>query len=86
MYICLDCYKQFENPETLSNGNDEHFGTPCRESYAGCPYCAGNYTFAHYCSLCGDCIEESYVRTDDGMEYCHNCYEERHILDEVRVG
>lgn len=42
-YICIDCGREFDDPEVWEEDRGEFWGTPCTETVYGCPYCHGDY-------------------------------------------
>lgn len=73
MYICLDCGFKFEYHRQYQSEIREHFGTPCREQWCGCPSCSSdNTTELFRCDICGEYIIEDYYRAGD-MNICNDC-------------
>lgn len=72
MLICLNCSSRFDHPRLYhetSPGEDLPFN-----EFEGCPYCGGEFTEVHECSLCFDPILEDHIRLADGKYVCPNCY------------
>lgn len=80
MYICVECNRLFEEPKRYveTHGLD----TPPYEEWYGCPFCSGSYTYAYRCHCCDDFITGDYIKTDDDLRYCENCYQKMDIGDE----
>lgn len=72
MYICLDCGELFEEPckYVETHGLD----SPPYEKYMGCPHCGGAYVETIQCDICGEWISGEYVKLDNDMVVCDNCY------------
>ena len=80
LFICTECYKTFESP---TRWEERHgLDTPPYEHFSGCPYCSGAYTEAFQCDCCGDWIGDSYIKTDNGLRYCDNCFRQMEFGDE----
>lgn len=75
MYICLECFKVFEEPKKYYGEWLEHFGTPCREEHFASPCCEGDYEEAKMCDSCDEYIEGKYIVVEDNGTYCDNCYQ-----------
>lgn len=79
MHICLECLSVFEYPEYYreTHGLD----SPPYEELSACPYCGGEYVGAKQCDICGEWITGEYVKLDNDMVICDNCYIVKHIED-----
>lgn len=68
MYICLDCDREFETPDTAAGEQLEHFGVPCRDAYAACPFCGNaDIATALICEQCG----HAFLDLNGGL--CDDC-------------
>ena len=41
-YICVDCMKQFDEPDTYQECVGEFWGTPAYDTFYKCPYCGSD--------------------------------------------
>lgn len=57
---------------------------PPYEHFTGCPKCGNAYVRARVCEVCNKEILGEYVLTDDGKNYCDNCYLIRDISDDLK--
>ena len=73
-YVCKSCGYEFDNPKKLYGQWLEHFGTPCREEYSGCPNCGNDYREIIKCSFCEQSVYGNYVKLDDSRCVCDNCF------------
>jgi hypothetical protein len=80
MFICLDCYKVFEEGKyhTETHGLER----PPYEHWYGCPYCGGGYATAYKCNKCDEWIVGEYIKTRDGERWCEGCYTQMELGDE----
>jgi hypothetical protein len=82
MYVCVECGEVFSDPIRWKEDRGECFGSPSYEEYLGSPCCYSNYTEAHRCHCCDEFITGGYIKTDDDLRYCENCYRNMEIGDE----
>lgn len=63
--LCSDCHREVREPirSYLNKGVEIR-----------CPYCGGLMDVEVFCDLCGCRITDSYIRTNDGFNYCDECY------------
>lgn len=61
-YHCLECDREFDEPDEWEEDRGEFWGVPCSERMSGCPYCRGEYmTVEEY--------EKEYGESEDEDEY-----------------
>lgn len=72
-YVCLDCYKLFEEPQHYYE-DFEHFGNLGRQEFDACPFCGGTYQKAFKCDMCNNYIQDRYIEIIDGTFVCFDCY------------
>ena len=82
MFVCVECGTLFECPERFVETHN--LDCPPYEEWDGCPRCAGAFIEAFRCHCCNEYITDSYIKTDDGKQYCTECYRERELEDELR--
>lgn len=80
MFICLDCGSTFTHPQHFIERHGFDYGP--FEERDGCPKCGGACTEAYKCDCCGNFIDDTYIKTDDGNRYCLDCYQVIHLGDE----
>lgn len=77
MYRCLDCEKEFEEPDEYPGMSGEYWGKPFQEYYQGCPYCkSDNIAEIKYtcdCCSCNIAEGDECYETKDGCIYCEDC-------------
>lgn len=57
-YRCMDCGREFDEPEICEEYRGECFGFPAYETVSYCPYCRGDYEeIEEYYESEGDCDE-----------------------------
>lgn len=71
MYICLDCFRCFDEPQYWKETHG--LDSPPYEQMSGCQFCGGAYVEAYECDCCGEWIRGDYIKTDNGERYCENC-------------
>jgi len=70
-YICLECGKQFDTPDTVTIVHHELQGG-AKEVFCYCPHCGDSqYEFAKECTICGTVIGETQAR----FGLCGGCEE-----------
>ena len=47
----------------------------------GCPHCGGAYAETMQCDICGEWISGEYVKLDNDMVVCDNCYVVKYVED-----
>lgn len=75
-YICKDCGRGFDEDELIDYvERGECWGGEFTEHIKICPCCKGfvrENTLK--CSCCDEYITGEYITTEDGRNYCNNCY------------
>ena len=82
MYVCIECGQTFSEPIRWEEDRGEYFGFPAYEGVSGSPCCHGDYTKAFRCNCCDGWITNDYIKTDNDLRYCENCYQRISIGDE----
>ena len=72
VYACLECQHVFEEPMRWTERHGLEHGP--FEEFSGCPMCGGGYVKTYKCDVCDNYILDDYIKTDDGMRYCENCF------------
>lgn len=73
MLICVECSNTFDRPRLYK---DKICGEPLPfDEWYGCPYCGGEFTTLHTCSLCNESITEDCILLKTGEYICSNCFE-----------
>ena len=71
MYYCNDCSSVFEECDIKRGQQLEHFGTPCHETFAVCPFCGGeDFEDAVQCVKCGEWTRETDCDIDNVCPSC----------------
>lgn len=80
MFVCIECGNIFEFPMRFV----ETYGldTPPYQEFTCCPDCGGAYAEAHKCDHCGEWIDGTYIKLDNGNRFCENCYMPMEVGDE----
>lgn len=80
-YICSGCGHILDEEDLINyTERGEFWGSEFTETVKVCPICKGyvNETTLK-CSCCDAYISEDYISTDDGHNYCNNCYRKETI-------
>ena len=80
MFVCLDCNKLFEEPRHYVE--DHGLDTPPYEHRDGCPRCGGAFTETYQCDNCGKWITGRYVKINNELYFCEDCYDEYDIIED----
>ena len=84
MLVCVECGHLFDEEKIAvwQESRGEYWGVPCFESVGGCPICKGHFVDAHRCDCCGEWINSSYIKLENGKRICEDCYTEYEIGEE----
>lgn len=78
MYRCLECGREFEEPEKILDSMEEWFGFPAPRYYDGCPHCK-EWSFSEIVGECCECgkelLDEDYYEWEGGDLYCGDCHD-----------
>ena len=83
IYLCKECGNIFEKAVLMTERHDAPF--PPYEEWYGCPNpkcCSGAYVEVKDCKACMLTITGEYITTNDGFNYCENCYIKRDIRED----
>jgi hypothetical protein len=80
MYICLNCRTIFSKPDRWEERHGFDYGP--FEQWSGCPHCGDGYVELPRCDCCGEYIEGTYIRIENGDRICEHCYTVYEIGDE----
>ena len=74
MWMCQECGRVFETPDTVPDVPLEHFGHPCREEFDECGGCGStDIGEAVMCDECAQWVDRRYA--DEHAGQCPICVE-----------
>ena len=82
LFVCIECGEIFSEPARWKEDRGECFGFPSCEEFIGCPSCFGPLTEAHRCACCDEWINGDYIKIENGLRFCENCYVNMELGDE----
>lgn len=74
MFVCVECGHVFHEDDVAIWEETHGLDYGPYERWSGCPECYGSYVEARKCDCCDDWISGTYIKTEDDMRYCENCY------------